>query len=126
MHNPVLRQQLMEALQRRYASLWVDVQREMAASESFAEISGGAGDDAAVADVAVDLRHADIHRDVVEMRDISEAMSRVGSDPDFACCIDCGELIPEARLLAQPTARRCLGCQSKAEARSARAAVASL
>lgn len=126
MDKAPLREQLMRALQRRYASLWADVQREMAASESFAEISGGAGDDAAVADVAVDLRHADIHRDVVEMRDISEAMRRIGSDPDFACCIDCGESIPEARLLAQPTARRCLQCQRKAEARSAQAMAASL
>lgn len=33
------------------------------------------------------------------------------------CCVDCGTLIPKARLEANPEATRCIRCQTKHERR---------
>ena len=37
------------------------------------------------------------------------------SDGDYGTCETCGRGIPSARLRAQPDARRCVKCESKAE-----------
>lgn len=37
------------------------------------------------------------------------ALKRI-DDPEFGFCIDCGEEIPMARLLAMPEAARCIDC----------------
>jgi RNA polymerase-binding protein DksA len=48
-----------------------------------------------------------IGRDVEELRDIDGALARM-ADGTYGVCIDCGEDIPVARLMATPTAKRCL------------------
>lgn len=50
--------------------------------------------------------------DVVEM--IEEALQRIHDD-EFGICLDCGDLIAEARLTAKPYARYCTKCKEKRE-----------
>ena len=50
--------------------------------------------------------------DVVEM--IEEALQRIHDD-EYGICLDCGDLIAEARLAAKPYARYCTKCKEKWE-----------
>lgn len=47
--------------------------------------------------------------DVMEM--IDEALQRL-EDSEYGVCLDCGEKIPQARLVAKPYARYCTKCKS--------------
>ena len=47
-------------------------------------------------------------------RQLEAALERLHT-PDFGLCEDCGEEISYARLSANPTALRCLGCQTRRE-----------
>ena len=38
-------------------------------------------------------------------------------EPDFGLCVDCDADIPFARLQANPSAKRCVACQARAEHR---------
>jgi len=38
-------------------------------------------------------------------------------EPDFGLCVDCEADIPFARLQANPSAKRCVACQARAEGR---------
>lgn len=58
-----------------------------------------------------DLNRADVARDVGELNDIAVALERM-RDGDYGTCDTCGGEIAPARLEAQPTARRCIRCQS--------------
>lgn len=72
-----------------------------------------AGDVADQAEVGLlrDLESAAVVREVRELRDIEAARERIAVG-EAGICIDCGEEIPFARLHAQPTASRCVSCQS--------------
>lgn len=41
---------------------------------------------------------------------LERALIRLGDDPDFGFCADCGEPIPMARLLAMPESILCVHC----------------
>lgn len=56
-----------------------------------------------------------------ELQDISQARSRM-QDGSYGLCADCGADIAVERLLAYPTAKRCLACQQLHERRHSRAA----
>lgn len=74
----------------------------------------GAVRDSAEESVAIheqDLNRADVARDVGELNDISAALDRIRSG-EYGTCETCGGEIAAARLDAQPTARRCIRCQS--------------
>jgi RNA polymerase-binding transcription factor DksA len=71
-------------------------------------------DDAAVADLESTLDIAALERDVRELRAVEAAAVRLHT-PDFGLCDDCGTAIPYARLDVQPTATRCLACQTRRE-----------
>ncbi len=58
-----------------------------------------------------DLNHADLARDAGELREIAAALGRI-RDGAYGWCVSCGQEIAAARLEAQPTAVRCLRCQS--------------
>lgn len=66
--------------------------------------------DASVADLLANLSLSEIDRHIAEIRDIDEARSRM-NDGTYGVCIDCGQEIAFERLLAYPTAKRCLPCQ---------------
>jgi len=47
---------------------------------------------------------------------VARARSRLPKGKSLEHCEDCGEEIPEARRLAVPGVRRCVACQSEADA----------
>jgi DnaK suppressor protein len=68
-------------------------------------------DDWAQADAERDLSVALEERESAELVAIDEALKRV-ADGSFGLCLQCGIDIPTARLHANPTAMRCIGCQT--------------
>lgn len=52
----------------------------------------------------------------LELGDVDAALARI-ADGSYGVCIDCGADVPHARLLAYPTAKRCVDCQSVRERR---------
>lgn len=73
----------------------------------------GAGDVLAQFDIAM------VSRDLTELNEVEAALARV-RDGNYGTCDDCGLDIPYARLLANPAAVRCIGCQELLERRLAR------
>jgi len=57
---------------------------------------------------------AEAERDTAELRNIHAALARMDSG-DYGQCIQCGEQIPHARLLANPHTLRCLACATASE-----------
>ena len=49
-----------------------------------------------------------------ELLKISAALERITSG-EFGRCLDCGDNIPEERLIAAPLAERCIDCANEAE-----------
>lgn len=59
-----------------------------------------------------------IRQNLQDVRDIAAARERVAAGT-YGDCIDCGEAIAYERLLAYPTAKRCINCQREHERRKA-------
>jgi RNA polymerase-binding transcription factor DksA len=81
-------------------------------AERYADLVGEAGDagDQSVADLLRDVAHAEVARDVGEVRDIVGAESRIAAGT-YGVCIDCGAAVGQPRLTAYPSAKRCFRCQ---------------
>jgi RNA polymerase-binding protein DksA len=111
--------ELVKRLDKRYESLLEEVRDELERSENqqYVEIVGrtpaDAGDEA-VADALADLNLGLIDRHIRDLRDLEAARTRIG-DRTFGVCIDCGAEVGFERLLAYPTAKRCLTCQGQRE-----------
>jgi len=105
-------------LRQRYTQVWTDIRRELDkhGQQRYADLVQGAGDpeDAATADVLVDLNLAEIDRDTQELRAIQDALARLKRG-DYGRCQSCGEEIPPARLEAIPHATLCVACQARVE-----------
>lgn len=71
--------------------------------------------DAALTEVVNEADYAIVRQDVADVRDIIAARRRM-ADGSYGTCIDCGDAISYARLLAYPTAKRCIDCQREHEA----------
>jgi RNA polymerase-binding transcription factor DksA len=71
--------------------------------------NGEAGDREGRAEAALMVNHLR-----QEIRAIDEALARL-ADGSFGVCIECRRRIAQGRLLAVPTARRCIRCQSRFE-----------
>ena len=69
-------------------------------------------DDEAVADLESSIEIAEIERDVRELREVERARLH---EPDYGVCSNCGAEIHFSRLSVNPTATRCIDCQSRAE-----------
>jgi RNA polymerase-binding transcription factor DksA len=76
-------------------------------------------DDWAVADALAELDIAGLRHALKELADVDYALARIGDD-SYGVCVDCGETIAPARLVAYPTATRCIECQQSHEARPGR------
>jgi RNA polymerase-binding protein DksA len=72
-----------------------------------------AGDIADLAEIELvrEQENAAVTRDIRELRDIEAARERLAAD-EAGVCTDCGEPIGFERLLALPTALRCISCQA--------------
>jgi len=78
--------------------------------EDLAGASPDAGDES-VATLIADLDHADVGRDLDELRGLEAARGRL-SDGSYGVCLDCGGEIGFERLRASPAAVRCIDCQT--------------
>jgi RNA polymerase-binding transcription factor DksA len=81
--------------------------------------------DAALVDAPLAADDAVINQDIEDARDIKAARERLSAGT-YGICTDCGESIAHERLLAYPTAKRCIHCprvyeQGKAVGRILRA-----
>jgi RNA polymerase-binding protein DksA len=97
----VLNQEIREKRERPFAEL------------NDLEHVGDEADEASAITLA-DLRVLEADRDEAELRDIGAALKRL-DEGTYGYCGDCGDEIATKRLTAQPTATRCLACQSKHE-----------
>lgn len=101
-------------LHERAAQLRGEIQRTLERSndETHVRIAEQARDseDDSFSNLIVDLNLAEVDRDADELRRIDTALARL-SEGSYGLCEDCGQRIPQARLEAEPTALRCIGCQ---------------
>jgi len=110
---------LVKALDERYTSLLEEVRDELEKSEDqqYVELIGrtppDSGDES-VGDALADLNLVIIDRHIQEIRDIEAAKARI-KDHSFGTCIACHADIGFERLLAYPTAKRCIVCQQQRE-----------
>lgn len=107
------------ALKNRYQQLINEVRHELGQEgeqhfADFAEAGGSDQGDESVADALADIAAARVDRQVNEMRAIESARKQIKIG-GYGVCGDCGEDIRFERLLACPTAIRCIGCQQKHE-----------
>ena len=57
------------------------------------------------------IEHAEMQRHLEELREIDDARTRIAAGR-YGECIACGREIAVERLMAQPTAKRCVNCQN--------------
>jgi RNA polymerase-binding protein DksA len=108
-----------KALDERYDLLINDVRDALEESENqqYVELIDRAPadlGDQSVGDMLADLNLTIIDRHIHEIRDIEAARERV-KDGSINVCVDCGQEIGFERLLAYPTAKRCVVCQEHRE-----------
>jgi len=112
--------QLTDELTKRRTALAEEIGRKLSASRdklgsaSIDQIIEGG--DYASADAMAGLDLAEAQRDIQELRDVDAARGRL-ADGSYGVCVDCGEDIADARLMAYPTATRCTACQTAYEKR---------
>jgi RNA polymerase-binding protein DksA len=74
--------------------------------------------DEALLDTLATIEQALVRQNVQDMRDIAAARRRLAAGT-YGVCTDCGRDIGYERLLAYPTAKRCIDCQREHERRIA-------
>ena len=78
--------------------------------EDLAGPAPDAGDDS-VATVIGDLHRADLGRDLTELQGLEAARNRM-ADGSYGTCLNCGGDIDIERLRVNPSAVRCIDCQT--------------
>jgi RNA polymerase-binding transcription factor DksA len=113
--TPQQTQELQSTIERRRAALMAELREdvERVRRDRHEELAGAAPDpgDESVATLIADLDHADVGRDLDELRGLEAARGRL-TDGSFGVCPDCGGEIGFARLRAHPAAVRCIHCQT--------------
>lgn len=71
-------------------------------------------EDDSFSNLIVDTNLAEIDRDAGELQRIDGALRRI-AEGSYGQCVSCGQEIPKRRLLAEPTAARCVQCQERYE-----------
>jgi RNA polymerase-binding transcription factor DksA len=86
---------------------------DRARADRFEDLAGTAPDagDESVATLIGDLDHADVSRDLTELRALDAARGRI-EEGSYGVCADCGSEIEYERLKAEPAALRCIRCQT--------------
>ena len=113
------RETIREKLRTRQVALLEEVRDEFDQRDNqhLIDLMGrepGDSGDLSLADEVADLNIAMADRQIRELREIDAAFDRL-KGTDFGLCADCGEEIESSRLLAWPTATRCLKCQERHE-----------
>jgi len=117
--NPSQLEQLTRKLKEDYQRLLREVRNELENSGDQHRIDllnsepGDAGDES-LANALADYNLTILDRHIDGMRDIEAALQRIRNG-EYGVCIDCGEEITFPRLMAYPTAKRCIICQEQRE-----------
>lgn len=106
-------------LRERQQVLLEEVRNELDERENqhLATIMGndpGDDGDISLADVLADLNIVRVDRQINELREIEAKLAQI-RESNLNECIDCGREIGLQRLLAYPTAMRCVSCQERHE-----------
>ena len=110
---------LKQLLQERERQLRATLNAELHIDDpDHASITAGSDADWATADLDADLMIASAERHATALTDTTAALEKVIGSRN-GVCESCGEAIGYSRLLAYPSARRCLPCQRSKEARMA-------
>ncbi len=112
--TPEQLQQLGDRLEQREAELRAEVRAAREASANDAIDASTDVDDLAAAGEArlrSGIEHVELQRDQEELLAIEQARDRLRAG-EYGDCSDCGLEIPVERLQAQPSALRCIPCQS--------------
>ena len=121
--------ELRGAIEQRRSALLAELRKDVdrAREEQYGDLAGPAPDagDESVADLIADLDHAEVERDVGELRQLDAARSRM-DEGHYGECIQCGRDIQYARLRANLSALRCIDCQTLYERTHGQAGGASL
>jgi RNA polymerase-binding protein DksA len=111
-------QKLHTAIEQRRKALLSELQddAERVRRDRHEDLAGTAPDagDESVAALIADLGHADMGRDLNELRELEAARSRL-AEGRYGTCDDCGGEIGFERLKANPAAVRCIACQTRHE-----------
>lgn len=111
--------QLVTKLKNDYQTLLSEVRGELENTGNQHRIDllnrepGDSGDES-MANALADFNVTIVDRQVHGLRDIEAALKRV-KEGECGTCIDCGDDIAFTRLLAYPTAKRCIVCQERRE-----------
>ena len=104
---------LKKTMEAELAQLVSETRNEMdpASKPSYVDVGGdGNAADEAVADTIVDTDNAVIGLHLQKAKDLNAALDRIQAGA-YGICIDCNDSIGFERLLAYPTAKRCISCQ---------------
>lgn len=124
---PTLTQQQIDHLSKLMDERWTREMNEIRAvaerardDRRQAALAGPAADrlDEALREIAQSADYAVVQQNVQDVRDIEAARRRIAAGT-YGVCTDCGGEIGYDRLLAYPTAKRCIGCQREHEQRRA-------
>jgi RNA polymerase-binding protein DksA len=106
--------ELRPKIERRRAALISELRAdaERVRGDRFEDLAGQAPDpgDESVATLITDLGHANMGRDLSELRALEAALARL-RDGSYGICAECGGDIGFERLRANPAAVRCVECQ---------------
>lgn len=121
--SPSQTDQLSKKLNEDYQVLLREVREELENSGNQHRIDllnrepGDSGDES-LATALADFNLTLLDRHIDAMRDIEAALQRIRQG-EYGVCIDCGAEVSFARLMAYPTAKRCIVCQEQHEKRFA-------
>lgn len=120
---------VLTAAQRALLAQQLDARRASLRQEVHAQLDGSdddrivglrrrleESDDWGVADGLAELDIAEVRHALAELTNVDAALARM-HDGSYGTCADCGEPIAAPRLLAYPTATRCIDCQEAFERR---------
>ncbi|MBD3811455.1 MAG: TraR/DksA C4-type zinc finger protein [Betaproteobacteria bacterium] len=111
--------QLARKLREDYQALVREVRDELENSGNQHRIDllnrepGDSGDES-LANALADFNLTILDRHIDEMRDIEAALQRIRNG-EYGICTDCGDAVTFPRLMAYPTAKRCIVCQEQRE-----------
>jgi len=112
--TPQQTQELHGIIERRRGALLGELREdaERVRNDRFEDLAGSAPDpgDESVATLIGDLNHADMGRDLSELRGLEAARGRL-RDGSYGTCEECGGDIGYERLRVTPAATRCVDCQ---------------
>ena len=107
-------EELRGMIEERRRALQAELQDgvDRAREHSFEDLAGQAPDagDESVATLIGDIDHADVSRDMTELRALDAARQRM-EQGSYGVCVECGGEIEYDRLKAAPSALRCINCQ---------------